>query len=416
MLLLALNFHSAGQSTPKDTSYLTLDAAEKVFLANNLELLAGKLGIESARALIRQSGLWDNPSLYLEQNIYNSSNRKYFDYGYSGENIVQVQQLFTLAGKRNKRVQLAQINSRLSEYQLYDLIRTLKFELRSSFYECHYTSNIISTYERELVTLRKNVAIFDTLNTKGIISLKEAVRLKAFLFSLESEKLELVKSFLQSQRSLSLLLNDSTLGYVVPVVSAGLEDSISQKAISLQDLITVAMENRADLKLYRESLNYDRMNLQYQKALAVPDLRLGANYDRQGNFIRNYTALSLQMDLPAWNRNQGNIAASRFKVDQSKSLLDLYSNQVRGEVKDAYFKTLETRKLYSTFDSKFSSQFDLLTEGVLKNYQKRNITVLEFIDFYESYKSSVAQINRLKQNVVLSIEEINFVTGAETIK
>jgi cobalt-zinc-cadmium efflux system outer membrane protein len=52
-----------------------------------------------------------------------------------------------------------------------------------------------------------------------------------------------------------------------------------------------------------------------------------------------------------------------------------------------------------------------LTQQVLINYEKRNIGLLDFLDFYDSYKQNVLATNYLKYSRVQSFEDINFYTG-----
>ena len=116
-----------------DTLKLSLSETEKCFINNNLLLLAQKFSIEAAKAQILQEKLWDNPNFSFEQNIYNQITHKYFDFSASGETAINIDQLFVLAGKRNKRVKLEKINTEMAEYQFYDLLRTLKFQLPTNF-------------------------------------------------------------------------------------------------------------------------------------------------------------------------------------------------------------------------------------------------------------------------------------------
>ena len=51
-------------------------------------------------------------------------------------------------------------------------------------------------------------------------------------------------------------------------------------------------------------------------------------------------------------------------------------------------------------------------EGVNLNFQKRNISLLEFIDYYETYKTTCLQLYQTQKEVVLALEEVNAVTGS----
>ncbi|WP_231891029.1 hypothetical protein [Flavobacterium succinicans] len=54
-----------------------------------------------------------------------------------------------------------------------------------------------------------------------------------------------------------------------------------------------------------------------------------------------------------------------------------------------------------------NSDFEAVYNGILTNFQKRNISLLEFTDFMESYNQAQIQVNELKKKVVLSGEELN---------
>ena len=62
--------NSAQAQTIADTLQLSFPEAEKVFLQNNLSLLAGKYNVDINKALVQQARLWDNPILTTDQNIY----------------------------------------------------------------------------------------------------------------------------------------------------------------------------------------------------------------------------------------------------------------------------------------------------------------------------------------------------------
>ena len=52
-----------------------------------------------------------------------------------------------------------------------------------------------------------------------------------------------------------------------------------------------------------------------------------------------------------------------------------------------------------------------MVEEVTKNFEKHNISLLEFTDFYDSYKQNVVQLNNLRYNRISQLEQLNFTTG-----
>lgn len=55
--------------------------------------------------------------------------------------------------------------------------------------------------------------------------------------------------------------------------------------------------------------------------------------------------------------------------------------------------------------------FEKLIAGANENFIKRNISLLEFIDFYDSYKETCIRLYEIKKNVLLGIENLNAVVG-----
>src|SRR5258708_5932494 len=92
------------QST-QDTTRLSLQEAESIFLQKNLNLLAAKYNIDINKALIEQAKLWDNPVLSTDENIYDGAkgDGKFFVHNSTrGQIFIQVTQLIKTAGKRTK--------------------------------------------------------------------------------------------------------------------------------------------------------------------------------------------------------------------------------------------------------------------------------------------------------------------------
>jgi cobalt-zinc-cadmium efflux system outer membrane protein len=111
---------------------------------------------------------------------------------------------------------------------------------------------------------------------------------------------------------------------------------------NLPSLVDSAYANRNDLKLAQNNLKYSQLDYSLQKALAVPDLTVGAQFDKRGSFVDNASFLTVAMDLPFFNRNQGNIKAAKLNIDQSKVSLQQTQTTVENEVQAAYVKALNT--------------------------------------------------------------------------
>ncbi|WP_447642037.1 MULTISPECIES: TolC family protein [Chitinophagaceae] len=415
-LLISHESVSAQVNSASDSVALTIDSADSKFIAKNLSLLAQRYNIDVQKAQVIQAKLYPNPNISVAQLAYNKNSKSVLPFGSNGEFTSQISQLILLAGKRNKSVKLAQANVTLSEVQFSDLIRTLKYTLHSDFYNLYYLQKSSKVYGDEISSLQKVVDAFKTQVTQGNISQKEYVRVKAQLYSLLSEYSELVNQMNDIQSEMRLLMLEPSKNAFVPTVEEQAVIAYKPDAYSLETLVDSAFQNRTDLKMAKINTDISKLNLSYQKSLATPDLTASANYDQQGGYINHQVQIGVAMDLPFFNRNQGNIKAARTSIDISKVNEDNTQATVQENVYRALQKAYDMDKMYKSVDTSFANDFQKLQEQVLANYQKRNIGLLDFLDFYDSYKQNVLQMNQVLYNKVQSFEDINYYTATNFFK
>lgn len=162
----------------------------------------------------------------------------------------------------------------------------------------------------------------------------------------------------------------------------------------------------------KANTDISKLNYTYEKANAVPDLTANVNYDQQGSYRNNFYSAGLAIDLPFFNRNQGNIKGAKKMIDVNATQQKSVEATVEENVFRSLQKATDADKLYKNIDPKFSGDFERLMREVLINYQRRNISLLDFLDFYDSYKENVLQVNAIQFNRVSAFEDINFYTGS----
>jgi cobalt-zinc-cadmium efflux system outer membrane protein len=399
--------HCAAQ----DTLRITLPEAEKQFTGKNLALMAEKYNINIARAQVLQARLYNNPNVQIIANAWNPDQKKWFDVSnQSGEYIAGIQQLILLAGKRNRQIKMAEANTLLAENRFYDLLRTLRYTLHSDFYQGNFLQQAIAAYQVPIAELEKLTANYNELQAKGVITLKEVVRVKSLLYNLKTEQTALQNQFNDLEAELQLLLQDNHTWFM-PVTDVAAAKLPSVRQYQLPALMDSAYANRYDLQIAANTVAYNQQNYGLQKAMAVPDLTAGAQFDKRGSFVNNASFLTLAIDLPFFNRNQGNIKAAKIAIDQSNTNLVRQRLTVENEVQQAYGKALNTEKMLNTIDPGFQNDFDKLLKSITENFEKRNISLLEFTDFYESYKQNALQWNQLQNDRIQAIESLNFSIG-----
>lgn len=414
-ILFSIGANWASGQNHADTLRINMDSAERMFLGGNYNLLAQKYNIQSQKALEIQAKLYPNPNLSLFYSLYNSQTKKFFPVGpdsTGGELTAQLSQLIYLAGKRKKQVKIAETNTRLAEYQFYDLVRTLKYTLRTDFYNIYFLLQSASVYHEEIQSLQEVVHAFEEQEGKGYIAEKEVIRIKAQLYTLLGEFNNLVSQINDQESELRLVLQIKG-SFIFPILDSAKLENLDPASYSLTTLLDSAYKNRSDLQIARTNVEASNLNYNYQKALAVPDLTLSLAYDQQGSYINNLTSLGAAIDLPFFNRNKGNILAAKINTQVNTALQLNTEATVQENVSHALEKAFANDKMYRTIDPKFLRDFDRLLHEVLINYQKRNLTILDFLDFYGSYKDNILSSNNIQFNRISAFEDINYYTGTE---
>lgn len=273
------------QQTP-----LTLAEAEAQFQSKNLMLIAERFNVDLAEAEIVQARLFQDPVISFEQNIYNRTNGKYFDIGREGEQIVEIEQLISIAGQRNNRIRLEKINRDIARYAFEELLLTQRSQLREKFISLYYAERSLQIYDSEIESIGQLLEYYKSEAQKGNISLFEKARLEAMRLHLRMEKNE------------------------------------------------------------RED---DALTLRCEQAFS-------------------------QLLLA---------------VEQLKKAINLYQNA----------------------NHQLEYDFQQIMGGINENFRKRNINLIEFIDYYQTYKDNGLQLFDLRKNLLLAAEGLNLAAGHDII-
>lgn len=418
LLSIAIIFstRSVHGQTIADTLHLTFQAAEKIFLQNNLSLLAAKYNIDASKALIQQAKLWDNPILSTDQNLYDQQGGFFKHNSETGTFYVQVMQLIKTAGKRNKAVQIALDNTTISQQQFEDLLRTLRYLLQNDLMEVNHLLKIKRVFVKEIEEVNKLVKGMDLQLQVGNVSVKDNLRIKALLFSLQNELVTADAQLIPLQSEIKLLLNTSETKFIAPNLGYKFGDLTTATIPAIDSLLQNALANRPDAKIAKTFVALQNHNLIYQKALAKADISVGTEFDQRSSYAPNYIGLAVALPLNIFNRNQGNIAAAKFVVQQQEAIADQTYAKIKNDIATAVTKFIFYQGVNNRQQLDFSQQYDILFANMLKSYEQRQMSLLEFIDFMDAYKDNKLKLVEQHNGLIHAIEDLNFAIGNDIIE
>lgn len=402
---------SVSNAKAQDTLKVSVDQIDSLFIQNSLVLLAEKYSVNAKQFLVQQERLWNNPTISAEVSAYNWDTKKAFDAGQKGEKIFTAQQLILLAGKRDKRINIAKYEAQISEQEFYSLSRALKFQLRTSFYSLYFSQRTINALQEQFVSLDETINTMEIQYAKGNIPYKDLMRLEALQFELSNILLKHRYTIAEEMKTLRVLINSDKT--ILPLINEKSLKKYKLDSMAIQNLIDIGLLNRSDLKIQELTVEKSKWNYSLQKAMSVPDLRIGGTYDQSGSYIQNYIGVNVAMDLPVFNRNQGNIKAARAEVEREKFYYSNKELEVKNEIYMSIEKIRQSETLYQSVDKKFAKGLVQINGGILENFRKKNISLIEFVDFFETYNGVINQLNELNSKRIDAYEELNYNTGKE---
>lgn len=393
-----------------DTMKVSIEQADSMFLATNYQVLASAMNIDAQTAQIIQAKLYPNPSLTLEGNAYDPQNKKAFHLDKSGEYSFQLDQLILLGGKRRVQIEIAKSNARIAELEFQDMVRQLKFELHRSLFAVNQQLQLLDKYNKQLVLLETIVEAYSVQEKKGNIPMKDVVRLKGAYLSLNNDRAQVYKVYFEELSKVQAILQTKQ------VVTLSIKDSdiaAFVKDVNLDELDTIAVHNRADYLIAQQLQTVAEQNVRLQQRLAIPDVDVYSSYDRRGGAFNDQINLGLRFSLPTWNRNQGNIKTARFQMQAAQLQFQSAQTQLFAEIQNYYSQYEQTIGEYQKANRMYNDNFELTLKGISDNFQKGNVSLIEFVDFFENYNSAMAEIARVKIQLATLAEQLNAAIGKD---
>jgi cobalt-zinc-cadmium efflux system outer membrane protein len=179
--------------------------------------------------------------------------------------------------------------------------------------------------------------------------------------------------------------------------------------------IDSALHNNPAYLLQQSQTVFQQQTLVYQKALRSPDITLGPNFDRHSNFAPNYIGLGVSLPLPVFNKNQGNIKSAEFNVKQQQAVTQNAEAELRSNIANAYNKLQLTIKQNNAVQKEFYTNYQEIYNNVLQSYKLKQISLLDFLDFFDTYKDSQLRLLQQQLNLQLSKEDLNYQAGINVI-
>ena len=185
--------------------------------------------------------------------------------------------------------------------------------------------------------------------------------------------------------------------------------TVSLNAVALQE----AALRRSNIKIIEARLEKAQAGVRLQQALAKPDVTASFGYKRNGPDNALYGALNIP--LPLYNKNQGNIARANSEVSMIESELRFERAIVLAELTAARRTVEANEKQLEALRSEFLKNADDSQQVSLAAYREGATDLLHLIDAQRTRTQAQELYFQALADYQLSIHELERAAGIEQL-
>ena len=409
LLLALLNGSCLGQAITQ----ITLDQAIDLAMKNSPTIKATRTQIDQNRAQETTANLRPNPVL-----LWDTQFLPFFSPGgFTSDTIDQTSQfdigisyLFERGRKRQARLRAARDQTSVTAATVADNERALKFNVGQQFINALLAKSNLEFAIQDLTTFSESVRINEDRYKAGAISKNDYLKIKVQLLQNETAVATAKLAKAQALFSLRQLIGYESVSRDYDVAG----DLEYKKLKNTQDeLETMAINERPDLRAARFGVSAAQSQLALAKADAKQDLNVTFDYSHvsglsSGSFFFN-------IPLPVFNRNQGEIARTRFAISQADFTAKAAEEIVRTDVRNAYEGVQDNAAIVDLYQTGYLDQARESRDITEFSYRQGASPLLDFLDAERSYRATELAYRQALASYMLALETLRQAVGVRNI-
>lgn len=350
---------------------LTADQAVQLAIARHPELAS--LGGEARAAAARWRGasllLQANPQVAAAVGPHTGNGGAQLDYE------VSIAQQLELFGQRGARIDATRSGKLIADARLQARRAAMAAEVRQAFVRALGSEQHLSLARESLALSRQTVQAAQRRFELGDGSRIEVNTAKIDVARSTRDVNSAVRDRAGAYSELSALVAlDATTQLHLDGALTGDSPAVAADAAALERL---ALESRADLVAARGALQAAQAERRLASREALPRPQVGARYERdQGDHVVMGT---LQMELPAFNRNEAGRGVAEAQAMQAEVTLQAMDRQIRREVQLAVLRLRAAREAVGAFETDVVAAIEENLALVVTAYEAGKLDLLELL-------------------------------------
>jgi outer membrane protein, heavy metal efflux system len=392
---------------------ITLDDAIQMALAHNHALLAARTMIEQSEDQEITANLRPNPVLLGDAQFLPVFNWDQFDSNYVDEDAqfdLGISYLFERGKKRQHRLAAAKDQTAVTRSQVADNERSLTFQVASQYTNVELAESALDLAQQDLKSFQNTVDISQERYKAGDIGEDDLLKIKLQFLQFQTDASQAQLARVQALSDLRQML-----GYESVPADYDVSGPFEYQAVggNLEDLESKALSTRPDLRAAQQGVTAANGQYELAKANGKRDVTAQINYTH----IADLSTASLfgQIQLPIFDRNQGEIARTHAAIAQAQELEKAASNQVLTDVKDAYEGLRTNDQIIQLYRSGYLDEAQQDRDISEYAYKRGAASLLDFLDAERSYRATQLAYRQALASYLLALEQLREAVGTRTL-
>jgi cobalt-zinc-cadmium efflux system outer membrane protein len=402
----------ADTSKPQPTR-ITLDEAIRLALQHNHALLAARSTILQNQAQEITANLRPNPTLSWDTQflpIFQPSNftANYFEN--QAQFDIGIGYLFERGGKRQHRFQAAKDATAVTRAQVTDNERQLTFNVSQQFVNVLLAQSTLDLAQQDYDSFQKTVEISDARFKAGDMSEGDLLKIKLQLLQFQSDVFTAKLAKVQALASLR-----QGVGFESVPDNFDVEGDLDYQPVhaGLDDLKALALRSRPDLQAAFLGVTAAHSQETLAEANGKRDLNVTFDYSHVGGVSSG--TFFFNMDLPIFDRNQGEIARTKYAITQFQEQQNETAQQVITDVVDAYEALHSNDQIIQLYRGGYVDQAQKSRDITEYAYRKGAASLLDFLDSERTYRANQLAYRQALASYMTALEQMRQAVGTRNL-
>jgi len=404
ILSLAGAVVTAQQTTP--IARITLDQAIRLALEHNHALQAARTAIQQSQAQEITANLRPNPILSGDYNFVPILSPSYFGTPASQvplpqEGDASVAYTVELWHKRQARLTAAREQTAVTRSSIQDNERNLALQVASQFIEVLLAESTLDFAQQDLKSFQHTVDISAERYRAGDISQGDFLKIQLQLLQFQTDV-----STAQLGRIQSLAALRQLVGFESVPDEFDVDGQLDYEPVhaSLDDLKALALRSRPDLLAAEQTITSARSQYILARATGKPDVTPQIGYSHASD--EHTLDFGFSINLPVFNRNQGEVARTRYVITQSQELARETTQQVSTDVVDAYAALHTSGQIVEFYRGGYLDRNKLSLDINQYAYMHGAASLLDFLDAERTYRANQLAYRQTLATYMTALEQL----------